>query len=263
MSSGISYQDDLRLLQTQEDLIQFDITERSRRPTVSSANELPRLYHRFVSLDKSATKCLRSPPASTAQTSLLDLDDSPNLSQESGKFGDNDTEILDDRQPGHSQLQAHLDQRVCEQCEQRGLEFQYCNVCESHFCAACWKTQALHKRKALLFGCIPHEVTDFEAARKIRCVLEKPFNGEQQEDEHINDQNSTWFGISWEDVEFPLFRDYGRYATIMAESRASMTGSDAKLQQDQRNPSLVSFVGETGNPVFDFPQRVKGLSSKA
>ena len=178
MSRDISYQNDLRLLQTEEDLIQLDITDRSRRPSISSANEVARLYHRFASLYKSTTKCSRSPPPSTAQTCLLDLDNSPNLPQESGTLGDNDTETLDDRQPGHLQPQALLDQIVCEQCEQRGLELQYCDVCESHFCAACWKMQFLHKRNAPLFNCISHEITDFQAARKIKRVLEKPVNGE-------------------------------------------------------------------------------------
>ena len=49
----------------------------------------------------------------------------------------------------------------------------------------------------------------------------------------------------------------------MAESRANMTDSDAKLQQDQRNPSLVSFVGENGETVLGFSQRVISLSSQA
>ena len=101
--------------------------------------------------------------------------------------------------------------------------------------------QMPHKRRTLAFGSIPHEVTDYRAAKIVKSILEEKATGSKQENAHINDQNTTWFGISWEDVEFPLFRDYGRYADVMAESKARMSGYGPNLQQDHRTLSLVSF----------------------
>ena len=92
--------------------------------------------------------------------------------------------------------------------------------------------QIAHKKKILAFGCIPHEPTDYRNAKRIKYILEDSPSEAKQENAHIDDQDTLWFGISWEDAEFPIFRDYGRYG--------------AQFQQDQRTPSLVSFVGETG-----------------
>ena len=129
------------------------------------------------------------------------------------------------------------------------LDLEYCNVCDSLFCPGCWKRNLQHKRGALAFGSIPHEATDVRAARIIKPILEERRDLENQNHEHVKDQNTTWVGISWEDVEFPVFREFGRYAAIMADNRASVAGCDTKLQQDQRNPSLVAIVGETGKTM--------------
>lgn len=72
--------------------------------------------------------------------------------------------------------------------------------------------------------------------------------GEAQVKLHQKDEDTTWFGILREDSGFPSFQDYGRYATLMAESSRSPLSLNGQQSGalDPRYPSLVSFVGETG-----------------
>ncbi|KAE8453842.1 hypothetical protein EG329_007618 [Mollisiaceae sp. DMI_Dod_QoI] len=84
---------------------------------------------------------------------------------------------------------------------------------------------------------VPHEKTDPDVAEIVRATLEVNTSDYQQQELHVEDQNTTWFGIDEENGE-PTFRDYGRYAALMA--------SFPKLQADRCYPGLVSFVGPTG-----------------
>lgn len=96
---------------------------------------------------------------------------------------------------------------------------------------------------------IPHEKTYYRIAEKIKAILEVETTSAEQAILHKNDEDTTWFGVIREDAELPTFRDYGRYAAIMAETLhpSSRHGSDGIFgARDHRFPSLVSFVGETG-----------------
>lgn len=55
---------------------------------------------------------------------------------------------------------------------------------------------------------------------------------------HLEDKDTIWFGVARDETQQPIFQDYGRYATIIADS----TTGDHKL----RYPQLVLFVGQTG-----------------
>jgi len=55
---------------------------------------------------------------------------------------------------------------------------------------------------------------------------------------HHDDRDTTWFGIAKDLSDQPKFQDYGRYATIIANS----TTGHHKV----RYPQLVSFIGQTG-----------------
>ena len=129
--------------------------------------------------------------------------------------------------------------QLCDQCEEYGSFRDYCNVCEHVFCNKCWQRQLPHKKQTLALGSIPHERTDERAARKIRDALEGKTDSTEQEDMHKDDEDTTWFGITWEHAEFPVFRDYGRFASIMADSHGRF--SDHNLEwavgvQDHRYP---------------------------
>lgn len=98
-------------------------------------------------------------------------------------------------------------------------------------------------------GSIPHEKTDYRTAEKINSILEVQTTPAEQAILHKDDEDTTWFGVIREDTELPTFRDYGRYAAIMADTlhpsfRDSSDGTFGA--RDHRFPSLVSFVGETG-----------------
>jgi energy-coupling factor transporter ATP-binding protein EcfA2 len=55
---------------------------------------------------------------------------------------------------------------------------------------------------------------------------------------HIQDEDTSWF-CAWKGEEDEMvFQDYGRYATLMAETSAR--------ERKVRYPALVSFVGQTG-----------------
>ena len=40
----------------------------------------------------------------------------------------------------------------------------------------------------------------------------------EQEILHKKDQDTKWFGVIREEAELPVFRDYGRFAGIMADT---------------------------------------------
>ena len=59
---------------------------------------------------------------------------------------------------------------------------------------------------------------------------------------HKEDEATTWFGVVRDEVDEYIFQDYGRYARLMVET----PGDWRKGEQQNRFPSLVSFVGQTG-----------------
>lgn len=86
-------------------------------------------------------------------------------------------------------------------------------------------------------------------AKKINSAMEPGVTSERDKKLlHQKDEDTTWFGILREDTGFPSFQDYGRYASLMAESARSPMSPDGQWNgaRDSRCPSLVSFVGETG-----------------
>jgi hypothetical protein len=134
--------------------------------------------------------------------------------------------------------------------ERQGIEqsldkTSYCNVCNLQFCDKCWDLQPTHMFGTLGVTGVPHEKTDPDVAEIVRATLEVNTSDDQQQELHVEDQDTTWFGIVEENGE-PTFRDYGRYSTLMA--------SFPTLPDDRCYPGLVSFVGPTGI-VFFLPRQ--------
>lgn len=149
--------------------------------------------------------------------------------------------------------------QCCAQCEKYGSSLSYCNVCTVSFCFGCWESQITHKSNRLAPGAVPHERTDHNIAKTIQTVLEVKKTDEEQAVLHQNDQDTTWFGIIREDSELPIFRDYGRYASLMTNTSRSERSRDftgAVHGRDTRYPSLVSFVGQTGNYPFAYAIKI-------
>ena len=140
---------------------------------------------------------------------------------------------------------------ACEACQVVGPRRSYCNVCSFVFCDGCWDAQLVHKSKRLAVGAIPHEKTEHNVARKVQDVLTPALTDEARERLHTADIDTTWFGVVREEHELPLFRDYGRYANIIATTKDLRVDSASTLsattdRSETLYPSLVSFVGQTG-----------------
>ncbi|KAI9778775.1 MAG: hypothetical protein M1839_007865 [Geoglossum umbratile] len=91
---------------------------------------------------------------------------------------------------------------------------------------------------------LPHEKTDPDIVKSLKAILEPPDNSEELRDLHRKDATSTWFGVVRSESQHPVkgnplpeFKDFGRYAALMAESRPP--------SGDARYPQLVSFIGQT------------------
>jgi hypothetical protein len=107
----------------------------------------------------------------------------------------------------------------CDVC-QRNVRTWTCIQCNNDsFCDDCWGK-------------------DRKVVERLRMILDPKRTAEEKIKEHQNDEDTTWFGIARDSANLPIFRDYERYATIMAQSRTS--------QINVRYPQLVSFIGQTG-----------------
>jgi predicted acylesterase/phospholipase RssA len=87
-------------------------------------------------------------------------------------------------------------------------------------------------------GGIPHEKTDPVIAKTIGQTLEANLNDADQAMLHVQDQDTTWFGVAKDAHDDIVFQDCGRYANIMAER--------SSRQRISSYPALASFVGQTG-----------------
>lgn len=137
--------------------------------------------------------------------------------------------------------------QCCVVCKKHVSDISYCNACFYSFCRTCWDLQVSHNRPAQ--GAVPHERTDHKIAKTIETVLDVKKTDEEQAVLHHNDQDTTWFGIIREDNELPIFRDYGRFASLMTNTSTSKGSRDVTGivdGRDTRYPCLVSFVGQTG-----------------
>lgn len=171
-------------------------------------------------------------------------DDSPTLALKMMSLLDADPAMATGL--GSSTLEPSLKKRECAMAatplHSRGIDettikTNFCNVCNLQFCDKCWDFQPTHILGTLGVTGVPHEKTDPHVAEIVRAILEVNTSDDQQQELHVEDQDTTWFGIVEENGE-PTFRDYGRYSELMS--------SFPKLQEDRCCPGLVSFVGPTG-----------------
>lgn len=74
--------------------------------------------------------------------------------------------------------------------------------------------------------------------RRLQDILTPATDPQVQQSKHLEDEDTTWFGVTRDSANLPVFQDYGRYTTIMANSAIG--------QHRTRYPHLVSFIGQTG-----------------
>jgi hypothetical protein len=85
---------------------------------------------------------------------------------------------------------------------------------------------------------LSHEKTDKTVYERLKNILQPPSDAQELTQLHIEDEDTTWFGIEKDVGGQPIFQDHGRYAALMAETKQPGTSV--------RYPQLVSFVGQTG-----------------
>jgi energy-coupling factor transporter ATP-binding protein EcfA2 len=107
-----------------------------------------------------------------------------------------------------------------------------------NFCDDCWGKQGPHKLGRNGPDGLPHEKGDPTIVKRLKNILTPPTNTEEQQQLHVDDEDTTWFGIARDDANQPIFQDYGRYANIMSDTTSGV--------HTLRYPQLVSFIGQTG-----------------
>lgn len=115
---------------------------------------------------------------------------------------------------------------------------RYCVSCDSFFCDICWDLQGPHRPGKVGLDGWPHEKADINIVRRLQAILMPLQSQETLETLHREDEENTWFGVTYDPATGgSFFQDYGRYTSLMEVS--------GPLNEQARYPQLVSFIGET------------------
>ena len=109
----------------------------------------------------------------------------------------------------------------------------FCYGCKTVYCEKCWDKQTAHSKKKKKPG---HEKIDLLIARLIQETLDEDPDDDEQAMRHVFDDFTAWFGAGKDQQGSTVFRDFGRFASLMAER----TSKDRK----RCYPALVPLVGE-------------------
>lgn len=129
---------------------------------------------------------------------------------------------------------------LCDDCETTGPDRYHCDICLYNYCQNCWEKVLLHRREPSR-GQVRHEKTDLELARKIEASIRPDRSSKEDSDLHMDDRAALWFGFSRTDAG-PRFIDNERYEVLLSDY--------SPAQRAELHPSLVSFIGQTGNISF-------------
>ncbi|KAI4697995.1 uncharacterized protein J4E84_001129 [Alternaria hordeiaustralica] len=128
--------------------------------------------------------------------------------------------------------------RTCEACELEKSPVWDCSYCGMRFCDDCWVRQAQHKAGRTGPDGLPHEKANPAIVKRLQNILAPPQEHSEQQMLHVEDEDTTWFGMVRTSQNSTAFQDHGRYSAIMADSNSGEFKS--------RYPRLVSFIGQTG-----------------
>lgn len=130
-----------------------------------------------------------------------------------------------------------LPARPCEGCKCANLKTFFCVNCDSSFCDECWQKERPHQKGKLGPDGLPHEKADPVVVNRLKETFAPSDNPVIQNKLHLEDEDTTWFGIARDEYDIPTFQDHGRFAELMINS----AGNDCV-----RYPQLVSFIGQAG-----------------
>jgi energy-coupling factor transporter ATP-binding protein EcfA2 len=138
------------------------------------------------------------------------------------------------RSGGASPRESHA---TCDQCQRKQDWVSFCPVCNFNYCQAHWDSQPLHREMLTVNG-VPHEKTNPDLAKRITSVIEPSINDAEQNQLHVADDDTTWFGVLPDQTGELMFHDFGRYEEFLTQSMFA--------PKSAQFPSLISFVGPTG-----------------
>lgn len=104
----------------------------------------------------------------------------------------------------------------------------------------CWDKQLPHKPNKRGRDGHAHEKLNRLVLERYRNIFEPSSSVDEQCALQKDEEDATWFGVGRNGAGDRVFEDYGRYATLMADSLSPTP----RL----RYPQLVSFIGQTGKP---------------
>lgn len=125
----------------------------------------------------------------------------------------------------------------------------YCYACRMTFCKTHWMKEMSHRRKRP-----GHEKVDAAVAKMIEHTLEVDVSDTEQAELHLMDESASWFGAIHSQDGGVIFRDFGRYAAVVAD----------KSLAEKRScyPALISFVGDTGAGKSSLIKLLVGVMAK-
>jgi hypothetical protein len=113
-------------------------------------------------------------------------------------------------------FEAGLPNPPCEVCELQNIRVFFCVNCDGNFCSNCWAKERAHKPGKVGPDGLPHEKADSEVVSRLRATFNPPSDPGIQERMHLEDEDTTWFGIARDATGHPIFQDYGQYSTLIA-----------------------------------------------
>ncbi|KAL5397840.1 hypothetical protein PMIN03_006175 [Paraphaeosphaeria minitans] len=128
--------------------------------------------------------------------------------------------------------------KTCGFCDEQKSPLWNCSYCDTSFCDACWDLQLPHRPGKKGPDGLPHEKANPTIVKRLKEILTPSQDHYEQHALHMEDEDTTWFGLDRDSQNRPIFQDYGRYSAIMVESNNGDYRS--------RYPQLVSFIGQTG-----------------
>ncbi|KAK6850624.1 hypothetical protein PG987_000258 [Apiospora arundinis] len=129
----------------------------------------------------------------------------------------------------------------CRTCKSTTKPTSTCIQCSNFsFCDECWSAWPLHEPGCFGYDGKPHEKSNAQVVKRLRDILQPQRTPKAHEDQLQQDDDTTWFGIERDSANVATFQDYGRFATLMSESKTP------GLNDGDRYPQLVSFIGQTG-----------------
>lgn len=201
-----------------------------RRPSDLPSSTRPPSYTTDIPLNRSSKPDpLRNPGQRRGSVSANSSRDSPKSPFKSSNALPKDNQ---DSDPRDSQP------KVCENCDVPKVPIWNCSYCDMNFCDDCWGRQGPHKPGRTGPDGLPHEKANPTIVRRLKDILTPPRDHGEQQTLHTEDEDTTWFGLSRDYLDRPVFQDYGRYSAIMADSNSG--------EYKFRYPQLVSFIGQTG-----------------